>query len=67
MGTGRMAVIFLGGIFTDNLPANNLALLLVQAILIKLSGSKTNNEYIRVENGMLGGSVPAERGGCAGQ
>lgn len=40
-GTGRRVVIFLAGVFPDNVPVNNLPLLLVQATLIKLSGSKT--------------------------
>lgn len=66
MGTGGTAVFFLGDVFTDNLPVNNLPLLLVQASLIKLDGSKIK-EHIRVENEMLGGSVPSGRGVCAGE
>lgn len=44
MGTGRRAVIFLTGVFPDNVPVNNLPLPHVQATLIKLSRSKTKKK-----------------------
>lgn len=65
--TRRRAVIFLSGISTDNIPGNNLPLLLVQATLINKWVKNKNKNDIKVKNGMLGGSVPSGRGGCVGE